>query len=169
VNYALIDTILKAHEGESLTVYLDTRGFDTVGIGHKVLPEDKLFPGDTITKERSAALYLSDRQKAVDAARRLAPKFDTFPDPAQAGLVDMIFNMGEKTVSEMTNTLALINKQDWTAVAAKIDSSAFDKWRNQVGERVEEVSNLFATAKTAIPLVILLITAGIIWYIIKRS
>lgn len=168
MNYTALDNLIKKHEGERLTVYPDSLGNPTVGIGHKVLPADNLRVGDTITPERSKALYIQDRTIAVDAAKRLFLKFDTFPDSAQQAIVDMIFNMGEGTVKGMTNTRALIEKQDWNAVSAYMESPAFDKWRSQVGKRADSVVSLFKTAAAG-GIVIILLIGAVLWYILSRG
>ena len=49
---------IRDDEGESLTVYEDTLGHLTVGVGHKVLPIDNLHLGDVITKEHSMTMFL---------------------------------------------------------------------------------------------------------------
>ncbi|SDR40801.1 hypothetical protein SAMN05443245_5617 [Paraburkholderia fungorum] len=40
-------------DGMILKVYLDSKGFPTVGFGHKVIPSDHLHVGDTISVERA--------------------------------------------------------------------------------------------------------------------
>lgn len=53
-------------EGEELTVYKDSVGIDTVGIGHKVLPQDGLNYGDEISQEQSDAFFKKDSTSAAN-------------------------------------------------------------------------------------------------------
>lgn len=55
--------LIRQSEGSSRKTYYDANGALTVGIGHKVLPEDNIKPGDTISEEREDALFDSDIQK----------------------------------------------------------------------------------------------------------
>lgn len=59
---------LRVREGERLKVYLDTEGYATVGVGHKVLPQDGLKVGDKITREQSEAFLAEDAKSAFDKA-----------------------------------------------------------------------------------------------------
>lgn len=64
--------LLTVREGRRNDVYLDSRGIPTVGIGHKVLPEDNLKVGDVISDARVEAFYVKDSKVALDAARSQA-------------------------------------------------------------------------------------------------
>jgi lysozyme len=59
--------LIKKEEGERLVVYKDTRGLDTVGVGHLVLPSDGLKTGDKITQEQSNTLAKKDLQRFSNA------------------------------------------------------------------------------------------------------
>lgn len=151
MNLDLIDKTLYKEENEKLTVYPDTSAqhWPTVGIGHKVLPEDNLKVGDTITPDRSRQLYQNDRNIALHAALSIFPDFNTFPDSAQTAIVSIIFNVGAGEFLKWKNTIALINTHDWQKVSDYFNSSAFAKWRGQVGERASEIVDLFKKAGVA--------------------
>jgi uncharacterized protein YcbK (DUF882 family) len=53
-------SLLREREGYRNAVYLDSRGFPTVGIGHLIRPEDNLSMGDTISDERVEELFRQD-------------------------------------------------------------------------------------------------------------
>jgi hypothetical protein len=54
-------------EGNRNDVYPDKRKIPTVGIGHKVVPADKLKLGDVISDARKEALWRQDSEKALRA------------------------------------------------------------------------------------------------------
>lgn len=151
MNYDLIDTTLYNQEREKLKVYLDTASppNPTVGVGHKVTPEDNLNVGDVITQEYSRQLYLKDRDTAIQGALSIFPDFKTFPDTAQTAILSVIFNVGVGNFSTWKNTIKLINSHDWQKVAEYFNSSAFDNYRRQVGKRVSEIADLFKRAGVA--------------------
>jgi GH24 family phage-related lysozyme (muramidase) len=53
-------------EGRRNDVYLDSRGIPTVGIGHKVLPEDNLKVGDVISDAQVEAFYVKDSKVVLN-------------------------------------------------------------------------------------------------------
>lgn len=59
-----LQEFLESREGKRYDVYLDSVGKPTVGIGHLVVPEDKLKVGDIISEERVSAFFEKDIQKA---------------------------------------------------------------------------------------------------------
>lgn len=97
------------HEGEKLTVYRDVAGFLTVGVGHLVLPNDKLRYGDSITAEQSDAFLQADLRSAEDAVNQLVRvplsqnEFDA--------LVSLFFNLGRKNLAN-SRTLRFLNNGD---------------------------------------------------------
>ena len=169
MNFDLIDTTLLNQEGEKLTVYLDTASppNPTVGRGHKVRPEDNLNVGDTITPEQSQQFYINDRTEAIQGALKIFPDFNTFPDSAQTAILSIIFNVGDGTFSTWKNTIALINSHDWEKVSDDFNSSAFDLWRSQVGERVAEIADLFKKAGVGV-IVFGVLGLGVISFIIYK-
>jgi lysozyme len=56
--------------GFILTAYLDDRGNPTVGMGHLIVPDDKIKTGDTISIERARELARRDLAIAEGAINR---------------------------------------------------------------------------------------------------
>ncbi|MCE9585719.1 glycoside hydrolase family protein, partial [Candidatus Uhrbacteria bacterium] len=86
-----------ANEGFRNKPYIDSRGFLTVGVGHKLSG-----PNDPLNRELSDQeikdLYAQDYSKHANEARASASRhgvnFDSLSPNRQAVLVDMAFNMG---------------------------------------------------------------------------
>ena len=90
--------MIKEHEGFKLKVYKDSKGFSTVGYGHKIdadSPIDirNLKEGDEISKDRADRLFDMDFNDHLNAARKI-PGFNKASRKQQAALIDLTFNMG---------------------------------------------------------------------------
>ena len=59
-----LQQFIESREGKRYEVYLDSLGKPTVGIGHLVLPEDKLKVGDRVTDEQISTWFAKDSSKA---------------------------------------------------------------------------------------------------------
>jgi len=113
--------LLKFLEGEKFTVYLDKGNNPTVGIGHKITPQDNLKVGDTITPIESGKLLRNDLSYAERAIRThvLVPlnqnQFDA--------LTSFIFNVGTGAFSNST-MLRKLNQYDYSGALAE-----FPRWK----------------------------------------
>jgi len=135
------------NEGYSEWVYPDDLGIPTVGIGHN-LPangpqaiesltgnpnyNDVLNGVVPLTSPQVQQLYENDMNSAIAAAGRQVSNFAELPQPVQMAIVDMVFNMGEKSFSKFTNLIAALEAKDFDAVAAAMEDS---KWFSQVKDR----------------------------------
>ena len=129
---------LRRDEGEVLTVYKDSLGYDTIGVGRLV---DKR-KGGGITPEESAYLLNNDiDRKYTELLRRLpwAVKLDE----ARLGvLVNMAFQLGVVGLLGFKNTLAMIEAGNYTAAAAGILQSL---WAKQTPARAKRLSEQMRT------------------------
>src|SRR5690348_9873974 len=84
--------LLENREGVRLTVYKDSKGIPTVGVGHVVLPEDGLKLGDKITQAQCDAFLAHDLGKcenAVNGAVKVPMTQNQFD-----AMVSFAFNIG---------------------------------------------------------------------------
>jgi lysozyme len=141
---------LHRHEGTKKNdageheVYVDSRGFNTVGYGHKVLEEDGLALGDTITEEEAKALFEKDMAWAEPAAKKVvgAEVFDSLNAARRAVLVNMAFNLGEEGLSKFVKTLAAVRAGDWEEAKEEMLDSL---WATQVGSRATQLAEQMLT------------------------
>lgn len=98
---------IKANEGEKLMPYRDTEGHWTIGVGHKILPNEDFSGG--ITEEESRQLFESDLQERLSVARRLFKNFDSYPDYVKVALLDGVFR-GDHKASYRTTRLINENR-----------------------------------------------------------
>lgn len=80
--------LIELFEGRRLKVYKDSSGYLTVGVGHKVVPADKLKLGDVITPDRCEALFQADLDKHSVATFT----YDDLPPYQEAALWALRFN-----------------------------------------------------------------------------
>ena len=120
---------IREDEGISLTVYEDTNGHLTVGIGHKVLPEDKLKLGDRISHERATTLFLKDLKDADYGAHLLLAGGTWFVQPVLLRVVtNMVFQMGLSGVRSFRLFWGFLRAQDYENAAKEMLDS---KWAQE--------------------------------------
>ena len=111
-------------EGDEDVVYLDSKGYPTVGIGHKVVPADELKVGDRISAARKDAFWKSDSQASLNAAKaqmRLAGIKDD--DAFLAPLASVNFQLGTGWHKEHMKTWDLIEAGKYVAAAREAQNS----------------------------------------------
>ena len=146
---AIARKLIPLREGQSLKVYKDSLGKLTVGVGHLVLPKDKLKAGDSITPERMAAIFEADLAAACAAAFRQCKDADVRTVELAAGLISVIYQMGPKwNVSSQlggkgfVNTWEAIKSRQYIIAISRVQSSL---WAKQTPVRVDD----FVTALQA--------------------
>ena len=131
-------------EGESLTVYLDTEGYATVGIGHKVLPADNLKVGDTITRARSRDLFIKDSAIAKQVAITQAKKIGVDAPWFIVALISVNFQLGAWWIRKFRTTWHAIVRHDYDYAINNLHQS---KWYKQTPVRVEDFIEALERAK----------------------
>ncbi len=131
-----LNETLKADEGMRLTVYADSFGNATVGIGHKVIPADHLAIGATITQAECDAFFALDVNRALAACLHRIPGFVLLPDVAQEVLVNMAFQLGIGGLLSFRHLLDAIQQRHWNAAALAGRQSL---WHQQTPARCERL------------------------------
>jgi len=134
---------LKLHEGYKLKPYTCPAGFRTIGVGHNYdanpLPEaiaQHLDACGSITGEMADQLLGQDIAAARRNCEKLYPRFKEFSEVRQSALIDMMFNMGYRTMRSFKTTNLLINSNNWRGAA---DNLVKTKWYRQVKGRAKTV------------------------------
>jgi lysozyme len=149
MDLAFITNLVEKHEGRRKTVYHDTVGKPTIGVGWNLEDSDSdvisSHFGLNLADLKSGTAALTDDQinqvrdyqinECVLAARRIFPNFDTMPTNPQAVIVDMLFNLGETRFSKFKDTIAFLKSGSWGAAA---NCLKFSLWFHQVGRRATE-------------------------------
>ncbi len=120
--------LLRGDEGEVLHSYVDSLGFQTIGVGRLI---DKR-KGGGITKEESAYLLANDiRRKSADLDKHL-PWWRNLCHARQGVLLSMTFQMGIEGLLGFKNTLAMIHAGKYDEAAKGLLNSL---WARQTPER----------------------------------
>ena len=136
-----IRRLVKIHEGLRLEVYVDSRGFKTIGWGHRRASVGAEL-GPTITRDVAERLLTADLRAATAAALRWSGGELMLSDARWAAVVDMAFNMGYRGLSSFKRMRAALVKLDYRIAAAEMLDSA---WARQVGTRANADSAMMET------------------------
>lgn len=149
MNRTLIENLITGHEGSRKSVYSDTSGNLTIGVGFNLEAGDApkicglfglnlnaLKNGDAImTQAQVDEIFGYQLNLVIGQALNLFPNFMTMPDTVQAVVCDVIFNMGLEGFSKFVNTVASLKSGDWKGAAAGLQAS---QWRYQVPARAKD-------------------------------
>ena len=113
------------NEGERLKPYKDSRGIETIGVGHNL--------ANGISPAVSAQIFAEDRATALAELNRNLPWWTGLPANAQVALMDMSFNLGGRLLSFHQFLHALQFKQYRIAAGALMDSDAARQLPNRYG------------------------------------
>lgn len=132
---------VETHEGFSLTPYKDSRGNETIGIGHLVKEGDDF--GPTITEKQAREMFNRDLLEAERMAQSL-PMYGRLNTARQQVLVEMVFNLGLNGVKGFRNTLKDIEKGNFEAASKRMLRS---DWAKQVGQRAKKLAEIMRRGK----------------------
>lgn len=151
--------LVMRHEGRRPCVYRDSRGIPTVGYGLNLQRSDAPAILGQLGISYDAVLRgkrcLSDAemntilQKDLDGwvtatCTRLATGWWSLPQPVQAVLKDMTFNLGSAGVSDFKRMWQAINAKNWRSAA---DEMVDSDWCRQVGSRCTEDQGIVRSCK----------------------
>ena len=140
---------IRDHEGCVDTVYLDSLGKATIGIGHLVQAhERKRFKeGVKIDQEEIEDLFLIDLNRACAGAEQLISenyKGDKrLPQQIEHVLVEMVFQLGKTGVSKFKKMWKALSNRDKQEAASQMKDS---RWHSQTPVRCEALAEIVANA-----------------------
>ena len=119
------DARLRKHiadsEGRERSVYLDSLGKRTGGIGH-LLEGTAWRVGDPISDEQIDAWFEQDLEHAVAAAKNVvgAAAWDAMDRPRREAVVDAVFQLGPAGFAGFKKCVAAIQRGDWGVAAVEL-------------------------------------------------
>ena len=141
-----LEDMLKDHEGFSLSMYKDSEGIPTIGIGFNLQkPGAKeriealgysyksIISGEQkISHQAASMLFKEDVATARKDISSVIPELNSHPQIVQNVLTDMMFNMGINRFSGFENMILALNQKDYNKAADEMENS---KWYGQVKRR----------------------------------
>ena len=132
---APFERLMALREGRSNTVYADTLGKLTVGIGHLVRPADRLRRGDVISDDRVSALFAADGAAALSAAVAQAAEAGITDPDFVPYLASVNFQLGVNWRRTFPHTWGLIVAGRYADAADALDGT---RWQAQTPVRVTD-------------------------------
>jgi lysozyme len=133
MNVTDLNAQLRRDEGEKLSVYQDSLGYATIGVGRMV---DGRKGGGISTDEAAMLLNNDIARVRVELLQRL-PWFVHLDPVRQGVLMNMAFQMGINGVMAFQQTLEKVQGGDYAAAADRMLQS---KWATQTPERANRLA-----------------------------
>lgn len=139
MNRTRIEDRLLAHlverEGCRNQVYRDSLGKLTVGIGHLVVPEDKLTLGSYITDDRMLKLARKDMKRAIDAASKQAAQLGRKSEDFIVAIASVCFQLGADWPRVFHKSFPALERGDTDMAIEGFERSL---WARQTPVRVKD-------------------------------
>lgn len=132
---------LRGDEGESATVYKDSLGYWTIGVGRLVDPS-KLGAG--LRSSEITFLLNNDIDDRIDELTRNLMWFAHLDDARQGVLLNMSFQLGVEGLLAFKNTLQLVKDARYAEAAAAMLQS---KWASQTPKRAQRLAMQMKTGQ----------------------
>lgn len=146
--------MIRYDEGQKLTVYKDTEGYWTIGVGHlltkdpskalAILELDKLVGNKTygyINEKQSSEILKSDINNAVKQISRteLNTVYIQLDTVRRSALVNMVFQLGVSGVLKFRKMLKYLQAGEYEKAA---DESLGSLWGKQTPNRAKRVTDV---------------------------
>ena len=146
------------HEGMVLTVYKDSLGIDTIGIGRNLkdrgisreeldyldIPNMEVVYEHGISEADARYLALNDIAIVENELCRVHTCVENLDSVRQLVLMDMAFNMGVPRLCKFKLMWNAIHEQNWEAASREMLDS---RWARQVGRRAKILSDAMASGE----------------------
>jgi lysozyme len=136
------ESSIKQAEGERLESYVDTEGFLTAGIGHKLSDAEKSeYPEGTAVPQKVVDKWFKeDTAEAKAGAERIisANLLEAAPPEVDQVLTEMVFQLGEAGTKKFVETLDALRIRDYDRAADEMLNS---EWAEQTPERAKNASD----------------------------
>lgn len=136
-----IEQFTQRHEGLRLKPYHDSRGYLTLGYGHRI-PANYTLP-TAITPEEAQAMLALDLNDADTAVVRLYPDLASHPKDVRFVLTAMAFQLGPVGLGKFAAMRKAIDQRDYAKAAMEILHSRFAQ---QTPKRAQELAALMYKA-----------------------
>lgn len=146
------------HEGMVLTVYQDTLGIDTIGIGRNLkdrgiskeeldymdIPNMDVIYEHGISEADARYLAMNDIGIVENELCRVHPCVEELDGVRQLVLMDMAFNMGVPRLCKFKKMWNAVHEENFEAAGLEMMDS---RWARQVGGRAKKLSDAMKTGE----------------------
>jgi lysozyme len=145
------DEGVKKDKDDNHVSYRDTEKHLTGGRGHLLTKDErKLYPKGTIIPDEVVDAWFKEDMEEADATltRILEKKAVHVPDEVYDILLNMSFNLGQKSLLTFKKMWAAIEVEDWATAAVEMEDS---KWFKQVKNRAVRLVSRMASLGSKAP------------------
>ena len=143
MNRDLLVAELRRDEGVKYEPYLDTRGINTIGVGHNLVVHPLPTGWSTPLSDDQVNILLNDDIDTLcSAIKNSLPWFWSIDDTRQRVLANMGFNLGIDGLLEFKDTLHCVQTGDYKGAASAMSAS---KWATEVGNRATRLITAMST------------------------
>ena len=139
-----LEQMLRVHEGVKHKMYLDSKGIETIGIGHNLRDVP-------ISDEAVSLIFQTDLENAIEEVERMFRWYTKLDDVRKAAIIDMIFNMGLPTFLTFKKTIDYLDEGDYESASAEIlvgsGPGGKSRYYADVGRRAETISQMLMTGE----------------------
>ena len=136
--YSFIKNRIKKNEGYRSFAYYDKLGFPTIGYGHLIKPNEKIFFRQKLSKKLLLNLFNLDFNEAVMQYEKHYHKYN-FTKNIREVLIEMIFQLGIKKQKKFIKMNKYINSNRLFMAALEMKNSL---WYTQTPKRVDKLINI---------------------------
>ena len=136
--YKLLKNRIKKNEGYKNFAYFDQLGFPTIGYGHLIKPNEKIFFRQKLSKKLLLNLFNLDFNEAVMQYEKHYHKYN-FTKNIREVLIEMIFQLGISGQKKFLKMNAHLKKKQVFMASLEMINSL---WYNQTPKRVDGLINI---------------------------
>ena len=126
--------MLRQHEGVRNTVYLDSLGIETIGVGRNLKEVG-------LSDDEIDYLLVND----VNRCKAEAKQFDWYEEldtVRREAILNLLFNLGRPRFMGFKKAIAALGDHNYNLSADEFYDS---RWRTQVGQRAEDICHMIRT------------------------
>ena len=141
-NYQNYKEFILKSEGWRNKTYVCSKGFKTVGIGHKFEAGERV--KSFYSNQEVNNFFKQDLDEALRAAQVNFPSFSRQPYQIKLVLVSLCFNLGNNGISKFVKFRRAINNQNYTLAGSELKNSL---WYKQVTGRANKYISIIQGVK----------------------
>ncbi len=126
MNLEKLKNDLRTEEGYRDMIYLDTRGFQTIGIGHLVKPSDNFVQGKRYKRKVIEKIFDYDVKICVQDAYNLCKDME-IKEEAILIVAHMCFQLGRTKTAKFVKMFEALAKKDYVTAGFEMEDSLWRK------------------------------------------